>query len=168
VIDETIFKMENFRNRLMQELMVRGVMRIGEVLKLRSGDVDDRKLYIDSPKSGRQPEVVLVSKKVAELLMDYIRSRGILSADHIFSMGYTGTRAIVKKASRAVGIDLCPHVLRRHEATYASLVGAPLEAVSKIPIGAYKEPVTLCSSGGYRARAQGRLQRGFPAASPSA
>jgi integrase len=46
-------------------------------------------------------------------------------------MGYTGARAIVKKAGRAVGIDLCPHVLRRYAATYAYRAGALFEIVSK-------------------------------------
>jgi len=132
VVDEIIFRTENPRNRLMLELMARGGMRIGEVLKLRAGDVDDRKLSINSPKSGRNSEVVFIPKKVAERLKDYIRSKGMRSGDHIFPMGYTGARAIVKKAGRAVGIDLCPHDLRRHAATYASRAGAPLEIVSKV------------------------------------
>ncbi len=42
----------------MLELMARGGMRIGEVLKLRAEDLDDRKLFIDRPKSGRQSELV--------------------------------------------------------------------------------------------------------------
>ncbi len=47
-------------------------------------------------------------------------------------MGYTGAREIVKKAGNIVGIDLKPHDLRRHAATYASRAGAPLEIVSKV------------------------------------
>jgi integrase len=39
---------------------------------------------------------------------------------------------IVKKAGDLVGIDLCPHDLRRHAATYASRSGTPLEIVSKV------------------------------------
>ena len=82
------------------------------VLKLMARDVDDRKLCIDSPKSGRQSEVVFIPKKVAERLKDYIRSKEMRSADRIFQMGYTGARAIVKKPGRAVGSDLCAHDLR--------------------------------------------------------
>ena len=104
VVDEIIFRTENPRNRLMLELMARGGMRVGEVLKLRAGDVDDRKLSINSPKSGRHSEVVFIPKKVAERLKDYIRSKEMRSGDHIFPMGYTGARAIVKKAGRAVGM----------------------------------------------------------------
>lgn len=116
----------------MLELVARGGMRIGEVLKLKVGDLGDRKLFIKSPKSGRQSEVVFIPKKVAERLQDYIRTRGIDVKDRIFPMGYTGARAIVKKSGQTVGIDLCPHDLRRHATTYASRAGAPLEIVSKV------------------------------------
>ena len=63
VVDEIIFETDSFRNRLMLELMARAGMRIGEVLKLRATDVDDRKLLILSPKSGRQSEVVFFAQK---------------------------------------------------------------------------------------------------------
>ena len=38
-------------DRLMLELMARGGMRIGEVLKLRQKDVQDRKLNLQEPKA---------------------------------------------------------------------------------------------------------------------
>jgi integrase len=44
----------------MLELMARGGMRIGEVLKLTPADVDDRKLTLRDPKSGRGQEVVFI------------------------------------------------------------------------------------------------------------
>jgi len=105
VVDDIIFRRENLINRLMLELMARGGMGEGEVLNLKAGDVDERKLSINSPKSGGQSKVAFVLKKVAERLKDSISSKEIRSADGIFSMGYTGARAIVKKAGRAVGID---------------------------------------------------------------
>jgi integrase/recombinase XerD len=39
VIDEIIFRAEDPRNRLMLELMARGGMRVGEVLKITPGDI---------------------------------------------------------------------------------------------------------------------------------
>ncbi|MGM0656919.1 MAG: tyrosine-type recombinase/integrase, partial [Thermodesulfobacteriota bacterium] len=80
------------------ELMARGGMRIGEVLKLRMMDVDDCKLFLVSPKSGRQNEVVYIPKKVAARLREYIRSKNLSSEERIFHIGYTGARQIVKKA----------------------------------------------------------------------
>ncbi len=44
VVDEIIFKTNNSRNRLMLELMARGGMRVGEVLKLKAKNVHGRKL----------------------------------------------------------------------------------------------------------------------------
>jgi len=45
---------------------------------------------------------------VAERFKDYIRSKSIGPDQLIFPIGYTGARAIVKKAGNIVGIDLNP------------------------------------------------------------
>jgi len=45
---------------------------------------------------------------------------------------YTRARKIVKSAGKKIGIDVKPHDLRRHAATYASRSGIPIEIVSKI------------------------------------
>ena len=50
----------------------------------------------------------------------------------VFPITYTAARAVVKKAGKLVGINLKPHDLRRHAATYASRSGTPIEIVSKI------------------------------------
>ena len=39
---------------------------------------------------------------------------------------------MVRKAGKLADVELRPHDLRRHAATYASRAGAPLEIVSKI------------------------------------
>ena len=57
-IDEVIFRTTKVRSRLMLELMARGGMRVGEVLKLTGGDVEDQKLVIRNPKSGKETEIV--------------------------------------------------------------------------------------------------------------
>ena len=41
-VDEIIFRTTKIRNRLMLELMARGGMRIGEILKLTLNDIQDR------------------------------------------------------------------------------------------------------------------------------
>ncbi len=47
-------------------------------------------------------------------------------------VGGVAARVMVKKAGELVGIELRPHVLRRHAATYASRSGVPIEIVSKV------------------------------------
>jgi integrase len=132
IVDEIIFRTENPRNRLMLELMARGGMRVGEVLKITPSDVEDRKIIISDPKSGKEIEVVFIPQKLADRLKAYIRFKGIENDQGIFSISYPAARAIVKKAGRLVGIDLRPHDLRRHAATYASRSGTPIEIVSKV------------------------------------
>jgi integrase/recombinase XerD len=77
VIDEIIFTTKKLRNRLMLELMARGGMRVGEVLKLRAMDVHDRKLTLRDPKSGKDREHVFIPQKVTDRLKEYVRDKGI-------------------------------------------------------------------------------------------
>jgi integrase/recombinase XerD len=92
-------------------------MRIGEVLKLIPTDVDDRKLTLREPKSGRGQEVVFIPQKLADRLKEYIREKGIDPANRIFPITYTAARVMVKKAGLLAGVHLRPHDLRRHSAT---------------------------------------------------
>ncbi len=132
VVDEIIFKSNNLRNRLMLELMARGGMRIGEVLKLKVKNVHGRKLVLLDPKSGNQTEIVFIPKKVADRLREYITSVNIEDDNNVFPLGYTRAREIVQNAGKIISVDLKPHDLRRHAATYASRSGVPIEIISKI------------------------------------
>jgi len=131
-IDEVIFRTIKLRNRLILELMARGGMRIGEVLKLTPDDIAGQKLIIRDPKSGREQEVIFITQKIADRLKEYINSKNIEFNQRIFPISYEAARSMVKKAGEMVGIRLRPHDLRRHAATYASRAGVPIEIVSKI------------------------------------
>jgi integrase len=122
----------NIRNRIILELMARGGMRIGEVLKLTPCDIDDRKLIIQEPKSGRDSEVVFIPRKLLLRLNDYVKDRKLDPVERIFQISYVAAWAMVKNAGKMVGIKLRPHDLRRHAATYASRSGTPIEIVSKV------------------------------------
>jgi len=132
LMDEIIFRTTKSRNRLILELMARGGMRIGEVLKLTSDDIEDRKLTLRGPKSGKEQEIVFIPQKVADRLKEYITNKGIRPDQRIFPISYTAGREVVNKAGKVVGIHLRPHDLRRHAATYASRSGVPIEIVSKV------------------------------------
>jgi len=132
IVDEIIFKSTNLRNRIILELMARGGLRIGEVLKIRPKDVDERRITLVDPKSGNASEVAYIPQKVAVRLQEYIRTKNIESNVRMFPITYTGARAVIKRAAAAVGVSISPHDLRRHAATYASRSGAPIEIVSKV------------------------------------
>ena len=107
-------------------------MRVGEVLKLTPLDIEDRKVIIRDPKSGKEKEVVFLPQKVADRLKAYIRIERTEMNRRIFPITYAGARLVVKKAGKLVGIDLRPHDLRRFAATFASRSGTPIEIVSKV------------------------------------
>jgi integrase/recombinase XerD len=132
VVDEVIFRTVKPRNRLLLELMARGGMRISEVLQLTSADIEDRKLTLRSPKSGKEREIVFIPQKVADRLKEYMGSKGISSDRRVSPISYTAARRVVNRAGKVVDIHLRPHDLRRHAATYASRSGVPIEIVSKV------------------------------------
>lgn len=131
-VDEIIFRTPKVRNRLILELMARGGMRIGEVLKLTPGDIEGRRLTLRDPKSGREQEFIFIPQRLADRLRDYIRDKSIHPNHRIFPICYEAAREMVANAGRVLGIHLRPHDLRRHAATYASRSGVPIEIISKI------------------------------------
>jgi integrase len=131
-VDEIIFRTNNVRNRLMLELMARGGMRVGEVLKLTANDILDRKLILNDTKSGKEQEMIFIPQKVADRLKEYVRAMKVGPNKKIFPICYGAARAMVKKAGQLVAIRLRPHDLRRHAATFASRSNVPLEIISKV------------------------------------
>jgi len=127
-----IFRTLSHRDRIMLELMARGGMRVGEVLKITPSDIDDRRLIIREPKSKKETEVVFIPQKLATRLKEYIHERSIQPHKRIFPLSYQAARAVVKKAGHLVDLNVRPHDLRRHAATYASRSGTPIEIVSKV------------------------------------
>ncbi|HIJ56164.1 MAG TPA: site-specific integrase [Deltaproteobacteria bacterium] len=131
-VDEIIFRQSNIRNRIMLELMARGGLRVSEVLKLRPKDIEDQKLIIRDPKSGKEVEFAFIPQKSSDRLNEFVRTNGIEAENRIFPVSYAAVRVMVKKAGNLVGIDLKTHDFRRHAATYASRSGTPIEIISKI------------------------------------
>ena len=93
VMDEIIFRTIKPRNRLMLELMARGGMRIGQVLKLTPGDIEDRKLTLRTPKSGKEREIVFIPQKISDRLKEYITRKGIVPDQRIFPISYAAGRS---------------------------------------------------------------------------
>jgi integrase/recombinase XerD len=95
-------------------------------------DIQDRKLILRKPKSGKEHEIVFIPQKVADRLRDYTTKKCKTPQDRIFAISYEAARMVVLKAGKLFGIHLRPHDLRRHSATYASRSGVPIEIVRKI------------------------------------
>lgn len=131
-VDEIIFNAGNIRDRLILELQARCGLRIGEVLNLRVSDISGRKIIIQEPKSGRDAEVAFMPEHIAARLTEYVVGRQLSTVDRIFPLCYTTVRNLVTGLGRKLNVNISPHDLRRHSATYASRNGVPLEIVSKV------------------------------------
>jgi integrase len=124
--DEIIFRNMKPRNRIMLGPIARGGMKVGEVLKIRPTDIQDRKIILAGPKSGKGPEVVFFPQEGADRLKEYVKESGADIDNRLSSIGYNAARIMVWKAGRLVGIHLRPHDLRRCAATFASRSGTPI------------------------------------------
>ena len=132
LIDEVIFNSKNLRDRVLLELQSSCGARIGEVLKIRVKDIDERKITVHNPKSGREVEVIFMPEQVANRLKTYIQEEGLREEDRAFNLCYGTARTMINKLGKKVGIRLNPHDLRRHSATFASSNGVTLEIISKV------------------------------------
>ena len=132
LIDEVIFNSKNLRDRLLLELQSRCGARIGEVLNIRVRDIDERKITVHNPKSGKETEVIFMPEQVANRLKTYIQEQDLREEDRVFNFCYGTARTLINGLGEKVGITLNPHDLRRHSATFASRNGVPLEIISKV------------------------------------
>jgi len=132
LIDEVIFNSRNQRDRLIVELQSRCGARIGEVLAIRVNDIDERKITVRNPKSGKEDELIFMPEPVANRLKAYIQMRGLKENNRVFNVCYGTARTMINRLGRKVGIRLNTHDLRRHSATFASRNGMPLEIISKV------------------------------------
>ena len=113
--------------------MARGGMRIGEVLKITPEDIQEGFLTIQNPEKWQARRAGLCSTENPLVrLNEYVNANDIGTDNHIFPISSVSAWSMVKKAGKLVDIELKPHDLRRHAATYASRSGTPIEIVSKV------------------------------------
>jgi integrase len=100
IVDEIIFRTMKPRNRIMLELMARGGMRVGNILKIRPMDIQDRKITLAGPKSGKKSEVVFIPQKVADRLKEHVKESGTEPEERLFPICYNAARIMVRKPGR--------------------------------------------------------------------
>jgi integrase/recombinase XerD len=132
IVDEMIYNTKNQRDRLILELQARCGLRIGELLKIRVGDVSDRTITLREPKSGKETEMAYMPENVSKKLAEYIKEKSLRDEELVFPICYSTARSLIKGLGAKLNVHVSPHDLRRYSATYASRNGVPLEVVSKV------------------------------------
>jgi integrase/recombinase XerD len=109
VVDEIIFRTPNPRNRLLLELMARAGMRVGEVLRLRPKDIEDRKAIIRAPKSGKDAEAAFL--RLIQNVSFHALPEAHMGAQ---AKGCPPTSSLAFDATRRTPIDASKHNLVVH------------------------------------------------------
>lgn len=118
----------DFRDFVVMNLLIDGMLRVDEALTLRKDDVDLSACYATLRREitkSRKPRVVPITKRTAKLLQELIRETTEFDSEYIFLNNY-GERLLpnhfrhqLKKYADRAGIEkrVYPHLLRHSGAT---------------------------------------------------
>jgi len=131
------------RDRAWFALMVRGGLRVGEVVGLKVGDVlavaeGDQPVRIRVEGKGRKERVVWLSADAYVVLTEWLVERGERQSTHIFlnergqPLSANGIEWLLHGYGRQAGIDLTPHQLRHTYARQLTEAGMPITSLGKL------------------------------------
>ena len=131
------------RDRAWFALMVRGGLRVGEVVTLKVSDVlnqpeGERPGRIRVEGKGRKERMVWLSADAYAVLAEWLDERGESRSAHIFlnergqALSANGIEWLLHRYGRQAGIDLTPHQLRHTFARQLSEAGMPISSLGKL------------------------------------
>ncbi|MBA4380773.1 MAG: hypothetical protein C0393_08915, partial [Anaerolinea sp.] len=131
------------RDRAWFALMVRGGLRVGEVVTLKVSDVlnqpeGERPARIRVEGKGRKERVVWLSADAYAVLAEWLAERGESRSAHIFlnergqPLSANGIEWLLHRYGRQAGIDLTPHQLRHTFARQLTEAGMPVTSLGKL------------------------------------
>jgi site-specific recombinase XerD len=131
------------RDRAWFALMVRGGLRVGEVVTLKVSDVlnqpeGERPGRIRVEGKGRKERMVWLSADAYAVLAEWLDERGESRSAHIFlnergqALSANGIEWLLHRYGRQAGIDLTPHQLRHTFARQLTEAGMPISSLGKL------------------------------------
>lgn len=131
------------RDRAWFALMLRGGLRVGEVVGLKPGDLlstpqGEQPARLRVTGKGQKERVVCLSADAYALLADWLAERGESAVERIFlndkgqGLSASGIEWLLHGYGQAVGIALTPHQLRHTYARQLTEAGMPLTSLSKL------------------------------------
>lgn len=130
-----IFKtsIDNYRDKLIIQMLYATGMRVGELTKLRIDDIDFQERFIHIPpentktKTGR---TIWISQEMLNNVRAYLKltkkKKGVL-----ISLSSRRVQQLFKKYSDISSIDVTPHTLRHTHIVHALLDKIPMAAIQK-------------------------------------
>ncbi len=136
-VEKLIQSAENFRDRLILELLYATGIRVTELVNLKLSDIDLDRGWVKILGKGKKERFVPVGKKMVKKIKKYARKRGLKPKNYLFSK--SGKKPlkretvwkIVKKISRKTRLkkSVTPHTLRHTFATHLLENGADLRTI---------------------------------------
>ena len=131
------------RDRAWFALMVRGGLRVGEVVRLKVEDILDQSkeegcVRIRVEGKGRKERVIWLSADAYAVLAEWLTERGETQTAHIFlnergqPLSANGVEWLLHRYGRQAGIDLTPHQLRHSYARQLTEAGMPITSLGKL------------------------------------
>ena len=129
---------DHLRDRTIFTLMLHAGLRVGEVVKLCTGDVyifENRTPHLRVNGKGQRERIVYLSATAAQLLDQYLRSRPLDSGERVFlnrrgqPITVTGIQLQLAKYCRQAGIWVTCHQLRHSFACLIIAAGVPVTSV---------------------------------------
>jgi len=131
------------RDRAWFALMVRGGLRVGEVVTLKVSDVlnqpeGERPARIRVEGKGCKERMVWLSADAYAVLAEWLAERGESHSAHLFlnehgqALSANGIEWLLHRYGRQAGIDLTPHQLRHTFARQLTEAGMPISSLGKL------------------------------------
>ena len=132
-----IESVDSYRDKLIVKLLYSIGMRVGELTKLKVGDIDFQERFIHIPAENTKTNTartVIVSKEVLSDISAYLRiaRNNARSNNHpLFSLTVRRIQQLLKKYAKQANIEATPHTLRHSHIVHALLDRIPITAVQK-------------------------------------
>jgi integrase len=128
-----IESIDSYRDRLIIKLLYSTGMRVGELAKLETKDIDFQERFIYIPAENtktRTARTVIVAKEVLSDIAAYLKIAKIKQGK-VFNLTVRRIQQLIKKYAVSVQIKASPHTLRHTHIVHALLDRIPITAVQK-------------------------------------
>ncbi len=124
---------DNYRDKLLIELLYVSGMRVGELSKLKIEDIDFESAFIHIPGQNTKTRVgrsVYVPEEILNNIKAYLKFVKKKSGS-LFHLSVRRIEQLLEKYSRKAGVKARPHTLRHSHIVHALLDKVPLSAIQK-------------------------------------
>ena len=128
-----IESIDDYRDKLIINLLYSTGMRVGELSKLKVEDIDFTERFIHIPAENTKTKTartVVVDKEALSEIRAYLKIVRI-KAGSIFTLSVRRIQQLIKKYSKIANIAATPHTLRHTHIVHSLLNHIPITAVQK-------------------------------------